>query len=271
MRRFVAILALTALTGVCAAACSSLTGGKVDIPERRKFIIEAMPPRLSLPNSKRPYPYRVQVQEFAVSRLYEKDQIVFRLSPEEIRDDRWHLWAVRPSQMITDAAEQYLKDARLFADIRQEFLDSSPDFTFSGTVNAIERFDSGDLWYARLAITMQLVDRSNRVVWTRSFGEEDERVYNPDFGHTVLAMRSRLRSYMKQAISEIDLQVHIRMLQDSGEPYEHLLVVDADARASDADATEAEARADSGAVEGSIPGSHPHYEIIPGKLAPETD
>lgn len=259
MSRFALALVVAALG---AAACSSLVGGKAKIPERRKFIIEAAPLRLSLPNSARPYAHRLEVQEFAVSRLYDRDQIVFRLSPEEIREDRWHVWAVRPSQMITDAVEQYMRDARLFTDIRQEFLDTAPDFTFSGTVNAIERFDSGDQWYARLAMTMQLVDRGNEVIWRRTFGEQPEQVYNPDFGHTVEAMKERLRRYMAQAIPEIDLQIHIRMLQEQGEPYEHLLAVGTG---------EAMAAPDTTAAEGSIPGAHPHYEIIPGRLTPDTD
>jgi ABC-type uncharacterized transport system auxiliary subunit len=237
-------------------------GGKAELPERRKFIIEAMPLRLPLPPAPRPYPYRLEVREFAVSRLYEKDQIVFRRSPEEIREDRWHVWAVRPSQMITDAVEQYLRDAHLFADIRQEFIDTSPDFALTGTVNAIERWDSGDQWYARLVIAMQVVDRANQVIWRREFGQEAQQVYNPDFSLTVEAMRGRLRQYMEQAIPEIDLQIHIRMLQERNQPYEHLLAVDTAAGV---------AQADTAAAEGTIPGSHPHYEIIPGKLAPDAD
>lgn len=250
------------LTAIGATACSTLIGGSSELPERRKFIIEATPLRVSQPASVRPYPYRLEVQEFAVSRLYERDQIVFRLSPEEIREDRWHVWAVRPSQMITDAVEQYLRDSRLFTDIRQEFIDTSPDFTFAGTVNAIERFDSGDLWFARLAVTMQVVDRSNNVIWRRTFGDIPQEVYNPDFSHTVEAMKLRLREYMEQAIPEIDLQVHIRMLQEEGKPYEHLLA---------APPGETIPVADSTGTEGSIPGSHPHYEILPGKLAPDQD
>ena len=244
--------------------CGSLLGGKTEIPERRKFILQPMSARLSLPSSKRPYPYKVQIEKFAVSRLYDRDQIVFRLSPEEIREDRWHVWAVRPSEMITDAAEQYLKDARLFTDIRQEFLDVTPDFTFTGTVKAIERYDSVDQWYAVLTITMQLVDRHNEVIWERSFGEEPSRVYISDFTHTVVAMKEQLRTYMEQAIREIDLQVHIRMLHNAGQPYEYLLAATNGEVAAPADTTETDP-ADR------IPGTHPHYEIIPGKLAPESE
>lgn len=253
--------------GLLLGGCGSLLGGKTEIPERRKFILQPTSLRLSLPKSERPYPYKVQIEKFAVSRLYDRDQIVFRLSPEEIREDRWHVWAVRPSEMITDAAEQYLKDAHLFTDIRQEFLDASPDFTFTGTVKAIERYDSVDQWYALLTITMQLVDRHNEVIWQRSFGgdrDDAQEVYNADFSHTVVTMKELLSTYMKQAIEEIDLQVHIRMLHDAGKPLDDLLA---------ATSGETPAPADSAAtgLEDRIPGAHPHYVIIPGKLAPESE
>jgi len=257
------LLALT-MGALLFGGCSGLIGGKTKIPERRKFILQPMSSRLSLPNSKRPYPYKVQIEKFAVSRLYDRDQIVFRLSPEEIREDRWHVWAVRPSEMITDAVEQYLKDARLFTDIRQEFLDARPDFTFAGTIKAIERYDSIDQWYALLTIPMQLVDRHNEVIWQRNFGAQPRRVYNADFSHTVVAMKEQLRMYMEQAIRDIDLQVHIRMLHDAGQPYEHLQRATNGETAAPADTAVA-------APEGRIPGTHPHYEIIPGRLAPESE
>jgi len=260
------LLSLAAAAWV-AWGCSGLIGGKTVIPERRKFILQPMAARLSLANSERPYPYKVQIEKFAVSRLYDRDQIVFRLSPEEIREDRWHVWAVRPSEMITDAVEQYLKDAHLFTDIRQEFLDASPDFTFTGTVKAIERYDSGDQWYAVLTITMQLVDRHSEVIWQRSFGAErgdERRVYIADFTHTVVAMKEQLRTYMEEAIREIDLQVHIRMLQEAGLSIDDLLDASNGVTAAPADT------ADTG-PEGRVPGSHPHYEIIPGKLTPESE
>ncbi|MFH1567557.1 MAG: ABC-type transport auxiliary lipoprotein family protein [Gemmatimonadota bacterium] len=253
---------LALLAGVtCLCACGSLIGKRSDVPERRKFIIEAAPLRITVPRSARPYPYRLEVREFAVSRMYERDQIVFRLSPEEIREDRWHVWAVRPGQMITDAIEQYLRDARLFTDIRQEFLDTNPDYSFSGTVNAIERFDSGDQWYARLTLTMQVMDQQNQIVWRHTFGEQAEQVYNPDFGHTVETMKQLLRRYMEEAIPEIDLQVHVRMLQAQNQPYEDLLVAAPAEAATVADTT----------AGGSMPGAHPHYEILPGKVAPDAE
>jgi ABC-type uncharacterized transport system auxiliary subunit len=255
------LCALLALTGVL-CACTSLMGGKTEIRQRRKFIIEPLPLRLALPNSARPYPYRVEIKKFSVSRVYDNNKIVYRLSPHEIRETDDELWAVRPSEMVTDAVEQYLRDARLFTDIRQEFLDAAPDFTLTGTVKAIERYDSGDLWFARLNMSIRLVSGRSELIWEREFGQEEEQVFNRDFSYTVETMATLLRDYMDQAVREIDLQVHIRLLQSQDKPYGHLLATfNGEDVAQDTVA----------APESTIPGVHPHYELIPGKLAPDSD
>ena len=241
--------------------CSGLLGGKAVLPQLRKFIIEAEPLRLSIPESGRPYPFKVEVGDFEVSRLYDRDQIVFRLSPQEIKEDRYHRWAVRPGEMITDAVEQYLKDARLFTDIRQEFLDTPPDFKLTGTVKAIERFDSGDLWYAHLAMSMQLVDGRNEVVedWPLN---SVKQVYVADFSHTVVTLSQILRNYMEEVIRGLNFHFLIRELQRKNLPFEHLL----DKRSAAGPVAETSAP-DTANV---APLPQLGYEIIPGKLAPES-
>ena len=242
-------------------SCSGLIGGKTVVPETRKFIIEAEPMKLSLPHSERPYSYRVSIEKFAVSRVYDKNQIVFRLSPQEIREDRYHRWAVRPSEMMTDAVEAYLKSSpALFADMRQQYLNVEPDFSFQGTVKAIERYDSGDQWFARLAMSLQLVDRDNTVVWRDDFDAE-EQVYVEDFSHTVLTMSRILRNRMEQYIRELDRHFLIQKLQSEGKPYEFLLdeeilgVIEAEEALDD--------------TTGGPGRPHPDYDIVPGKLVPE--
>jgi ABC-type uncharacterized transport system auxiliary subunit len=244
------------------AGCGGLLGGKAAIGQHRLFIIEAEPLSLNLPDSERPYPFKVEIGAFEVKRLYDNEKIVFRLSPQEIKTDRYHRWAVRPGNMITDAVEQYLSDAHLFADIRQEFLDTTPDFTLTGTVEAIERFDSGNLWYASLVISMQLVDKRNETFWgPREFTAGKKQVYIEDFSHTVVTLRQLLRGYMAEAIRELDIRFLTRKLQDEGLPFAHLLDKPNGAQnGSGEQAVVDTAR--------STRESQPGYEIIPGKAAP---
>jgi hypothetical protein len=51
-----------------------------------------------------------------------------------------------------------LRQANLFTFVGgdRDFYASRPDYVLSGRVKALERFDSGDVWAARLHINIQL-------------------------------------------------------------------------------------------------------------------
>ena len=254
------LLALALLSVL--SSCAQLIGGKTEIPARRKFIIEATPLRLTLKDSERPYPFKLQVEKFAVSGQYDRSQIVFRLSDYELKDDRWHIWSVRPSQMLTDAVERYLSQANLFIRTSQEFLDDRPDYIFTGTVKAIERFDSGDLWFAHLAMSMKLVSQeSNEVFWSREF-DEKLRVYNKDMAYTVEVLHQILRNQMQQFIRDIDFKFLNMIRQKQGRPLQSPTAQPArQPLAGDTAWTDTTLN--------SIYAPNLDYEIIPGKQAPE--
>ncbi len=259
------ILASMAL-GMCICllftSCGQLLGARAERRIRRQFVIEAQPLRLAMPLSERPYKYRIQIEEFSVSRFYERDQIVFRLSPEEVRFDPDNVWGVRPSDMITDAVESYLKQAQLFTDIRQEFLDTSPDFTLTGAVAAIERFDSGDRWFVRLDVSMRLLDAQNTIIWHMNFDPIEEEVFDPDPVIAVRAKRELLRYNMERAIRGIDRTMLLRKLQAEGRDISILLDSEMQDAASDTlDGESAE----------EIPRSTKDYVVLPGTLVGENN
>ena len=241
--------------------CTQLIGGKTDIPERRKFTLVNHPLRLSLKGSKRPYPFSIQVQKFIVPGIYDRDQIVFRLSKYEIKDDKYHLWANRPSKMLTDIVGQYLNDVTLFTQIGQEFLDKRPDYILNGTVKAIERFDSGDLWYAHLSMSLTLVDtKTNEVFWASEF-DERPRVYFKDMAYSVEALSHILHEQMGQIISEMDFKFLHKMRQAEGKSTGNIKM-EADGQSPES----TEAKNDTLPL---LFAPNPDYEIIQGKLAPE--
>lgn len=257
-RRAMALAGLALLT-VLAAGCAQLLGGGAEIRERRKFIIESEPVSLNLPQSERPYQLRVQIDRFSVSRLYERNQIIFRRTPEEIDDDPNNQWAVRPGDMITSAVADYLRRARLFTDVRETFLNTTPDLTLTGSVDAIERFDSGDRWFARLNVTMQLVDRQNQIFWQYRFDPFETEVYEADMVYTVQAMRSLLQANMRDAMTDLDHQLLIRKASLEGRDVTALLEAAGNGAAAVADTTE------------EIPLETESYRIVPGKLVPEEE
>ena len=256
-----AAAALLAL--VAAAGCTSLFAGKAEVPERRKFIIQEEALRLNLPYSERPYELRVQVERFAIAKFYERDQIIFRLSPEEIRDDRYNLWAVRPSEMITNAVAGYLRTANLFTDFRPDFLDVAPEFTLTGTIDAIERFDSGDRWWARLDGSLQLVDREGRIFWQHRFDPNEMEVFERDMAFTARGMNQILRQNMIDAVRSLDRALLLRKASAEGRDLTGLLEEENGNGNGVAAVTEDEAE--------EVPRETGDYIVMPGKLAPRGD
>ena len=127
------------------------------------------------------------------------------------------------------------------------FFEHRPDYVFSGSVKAIERFDSGDLWAAHLVMTMELVRQADgKVIWQTDFDEE-EQVFFPAMKYTVAVLSGILGKQMQKAIEEIDFKFRNKQRPALVTPDEETALAARD--------TVLQTEAD-------------HYELIPGKLAP---
>lgn len=190
------------------SGCAQLLGGDAKLPQRRYFKLPLEPLRGSVEGSERPYPFQVQVKGFEMPRAYDRTHIIRRRDQYELQRDPLHHWMERPSDMITDAVKQYLRQADLFTYVGgdRDFFERRPDYVFNGSVKAIERFDSGDLWAAHLVMTLELVRQADgKVIWQDDFDEE-KQVFSPAMIHTVAALSGILAQRMKKAIEEIDFK-----------------------------------------------------------------
>ena len=231
------------------SGCAQLLGGDAKLPQRRYFKLHIEPLRGSVEGSERPYPFRLQVKGFEVPRAYDRTNIIRRRDQYELQRDNLHHWMERPSDMITDAVKQYLRQADLFTYVGgdRDFFEHRPDYVLSGSVKAIERFDSGDLWAAHLVMTMELVRQEDgQVIWQADFDEE-KQVFSPAIVQTVVALSGILGQQIQKAIGEIDLKFSNKQgavpIASNGET------------APAARDTVLQTQAD-------------YYELIPGKLAP---
>jgi len=241
-------------------SCSSMLGGKPEIQQKRRFTIVAEPIRRYLEESDRPYSATVQLRTFDIAGSYNQSEIVSRSSLYELQRNALYVWGQRPRDMITDVVHGYLKDAQLFTRLVTEraLLDERPEYVLSGTVKALERFDSGDRWFARLLLSMQLERQEDgQVIWRGEITADDElEVFNSDMEYTVQSLSEILRRRMERFIREIDF-LFLNMDQaQNGVPF---------GLPSASDST-ASAASDSTDEKREIPS---YYELIPGKLAPE--
>ena len=237
------------------SGCAQLLGGDAKLPQRRYFKLHIEPLRGSMEGSERPYPFRVQVKGFEMPRAYDRTNIIRRRDQYELRRDPLHHWMERPGDMITDAVKQYLRQADLFTYVGgdRDFFEHRPDYVFSGSIKAIERFDSGDVWAAHLVMTMELVRQDDgKVIWQTDFDAE-RPVFSSQMKHTVEALSLILVQQIEKAIRELDFAFG----QQQGTPTARPVPAARDTTAPAAqDAT------------ASPPKSTGYYEILPGKRAP---
>jgi ABC-type uncharacterized transport system auxiliary subunit len=145
----------------------------------------------------------VRVRNLNAEDIYEKFQIVVRRSPYELRYSDTNVWAVKPDNMVSDIIARTLLESETFSGVTRELGDTRPDYTLGGDLRAIEVYDSNDLWYAHVALSMTLTRFSNgERMWTFTF-DERKIVPSTSFSHAVRTMSELLRDALERAIGEL--------------------------------------------------------------------
>jgi len=174
------------------------------IPTKNYYIINYTPFPHVPAASKRPYQYSIQVGRFEVQRIFNRQNIIYRYSPQQIQYYELERWAVRPDYMITDMVFKHLEASNLTNRIGIDFFDTKPDFRIEGTVEAIEKLDAGDLFYGHIAMTFKMLRvQDGEQVWNYSF-DQRKQVYSKDMVHSVQALSSILQSQMDVVVTQLD-------------------------------------------------------------------
>lgn len=137
------------------------------------YVLNYTPDKLEDRKSDEPYRQTIRLRPFSIEKAYAKTNIVYRENPYQLDYYPDHLWAVRPVDMITDLVFSHLEDIRLVETlVRRLDEKGTPDYELSGTILAIEEYDSGDTWYAHLKISVVLTDfRTKNAVYSRIFDQ----------------------------------------------------------------------------------------------------
>jgi len=173
-------------------------------PTRQYYIINYMPQTTIPTGSKRPYDCALHVDRFEVQRIFNRQNIIYRYSPNRIQYYELERWAVRPDYMIRDVVFKHLEASRLTNHVALDFLDIKPDYRLEGTVEALEKYDAGDLFYAHLAMTFKMLRVSDgQQVWTYSF-DDRRRVFSGEMVHTVAGLSAIMQANMDVIINQLD-------------------------------------------------------------------
>lgn len=194
------------LISVIAVLLLGITGcGKV--PVKKFYVLAYEPDKLTNRKSKSPYPCTIRIKEFNIEQVYSKPQIVYRKSPFELQYYYYQVWAVKPTRMISDIVQKHFAATSLVSRVVRRFDEGNerPDYELSGVIEAIEEYDSKNVWFAHLAIRMTLTRiKDNKTIYTRRFDKRRKvHQHAPEF--VVRTLSQSLDFIMTQAIQDIDL------------------------------------------------------------------
>ena len=170
----------------------------------RYYTLSYTPKRVLSSSSMTRKPRSLRIERVEVPRLFDRTNIIYRESPQEIQFYPQYQWAVQPSDMITDTIEKHIISSNLFTDISREFLDFRPEYRFECSIQALERFNAKNTWFGHLSMIMRLINVADgKQVWQHSF-DERRRVTRPEMVYTVQALTQIIETQMDVVINNLN-------------------------------------------------------------------
>ncbi len=175
------------------------------IPLRHFYEMNYLPSTNWARSSPTPYPCTIRVADFGIEQAYNRPEIVYRQSPFQLQYYYYRVWAVKPDRMVTDLVYKHLLLSGLVANVIRRYDESTkPDYDLNGNLEAVEEYDSGELWFAHLALTVSLTKLSDRTsIYVRRF-DLRKRVYQHTPEYVIREMSSLLEYIMTQVIHDLD-------------------------------------------------------------------
>ncbi len=190
-----------------AVSCAGLSGcGKV--PVKQFYILNYLPSSNRDQLHPSPYPYTIRLRELDIEEAYNRPQIVYRQSPFQLRYYVYQVWAVKPTRMITDLLNKHLVTSNLVSSVIRRYDEGpKPDYELNGTIEALEEYDSEELWFAHLCIRFNLVRlKDGKTIYTRRF-DNRKKVFQREPEYVIREMSALMEYIINQAIHDIDVKL----------------------------------------------------------------
>ena len=175
------------------------------VPVKQYYVLNYVPSSSRDRLNPGAYPCTFRLKEFEVEEAYTRPQIVYRQSPFQLRYYVYRVWAVKPERMITDLFQKHLLTANLVSNVVRRFDEGhKPDYEINGIIEAIEEYDSDELWFAHLALRINLTrTRDGRLMYSRRY-DQRKRVFQHEPEYVVREMSALMEYILSQAIHDFD-------------------------------------------------------------------
>jgi ABC-type uncharacterized transport system auxiliary subunit len=191
--------------GILLVACLLLAGCGA-APAKKFYMLNYVPVPPDTRLRPGPYPFTIRLKEFDIEEAYARPQIVYRQSPFELQYYFYRVWAVKPTRMITDLVQKHLLSANLVSSVIRRYDEGAkPEFELSGMIEAIQEYDSEQLWFAHIALRLQMTRIADgKVVYSRRF-DNRKRVYQNQPEYVVREMSAIMEYILNQATHDLDV------------------------------------------------------------------
>ncbi|MEE8410602.1 MAG: ABC-type transport auxiliary lipoprotein family protein, partial [Myxococcota bacterium] len=151
-----------------------------------------------------PFAGLVRVRNLDAANIYEKSQIVVRKNPYELQYSEDNVWAVKPSNMVSDVIARALADSGRFTSVVRQLGEVRPDYILGGDLRAIEVYDSGDIWFAHVSLALHLTRVKNgETIYSFTF-DQRRRLPERSFAQAARAISELLSIAIEKLIVELD-------------------------------------------------------------------
>jgi ABC-type uncharacterized transport system auxiliary subunit len=175
------------------------------VPVKQYYVLNYIPASSRDRLNPGAYPCTFRLKEFGVEEAYTRPQIVYRQSPFQLQYYVYRVWAVKPERMITDLFHKHLLTANLVTNVVRRFDEGhKPDYEINGMIEAIEEYDSDELWFAHLALRITLTrTKDGRLMYSRRF-DQRKRVLQHEPEYVVREMSALMEYILTQVIHDFD-------------------------------------------------------------------
>jgi len=129
-----------------------------------------------------PVDAKVQVQNFEMNRIYDRNSIVVRESLHKLSFDEKNNWALRPDRALPELLVYHINSANIFKECKSDFVSSTPDYYITGTINNIEIYSNDNNIFAHVNVSLELRDGSRTILVSHQIDQKrDIKKYDITF------------------------------------------------------------------------------------------
>lgn len=121
-----------------------------------------------------PIDAKVEVQNFEMNRIYDRNSIVVRESLHKLSFDQKNNWALRPDRAIPELLIYHINAAKIFKECKSDFISVVPDYYIAGTINNIEIYNGENTIMAHINVVLELRDKDRNILVSHQINEKKD-------------------------------------------------------------------------------------------------